>query len=242
MRISHKNNSIIFKYFNNGILERWASLGLHSHMGTTAWSKRVLLVCLSPQLTHFMVSHHGLCGQIQSIEFMITGSGPTGYDWLAYCILANQWGAKWIVGPQSVLNFPGSSVPSRTAAHSTDTVFLFLNGPCLHVHAQSCPTLRDPVDCSPPASSVHGISQAWTGVGCRFLLLNGPCRCPKPRSLYLFSFPLLMVPPHPLTSSFTSQLRCPSLWKPSPTLQVKNRSHCNTLSEHSRLSLPLSVC
>ena len=26
--------------------------------------------------------------------------------------------------------------------------------------AQSCPTLGDPVDCSPPGSSVHGILQA----------------------------------------------------------------------------------
>ena len=26
--------------------------------------------------------------------------------------------------------------------------------------AQSCPTLSDPRDCSPPGSSVHGISQA----------------------------------------------------------------------------------
>ena len=26
--------------------------------------------------------------------------------------------------------------------------------------AQSCPTLCDPVDCSPPGSSVHGIFQA----------------------------------------------------------------------------------
>ena len=26
--------------------------------------------------------------------------------------------------------------------------------------AQSCPTLCDPVDCSPPGSSVHGILQA----------------------------------------------------------------------------------
>ena len=25
---------------------------------------------------------------------------------------------------------------------------------------QSCPTLRDPMDCSPPASSIHGIFQA----------------------------------------------------------------------------------
>ena len=26
--------------------------------------------------------------------------------------------------------------------------------------AQSCPTLRDPMDCSPPSSSIHGIFQA----------------------------------------------------------------------------------
>ena len=26
--------------------------------------------------------------------------------------------------------------------------------------AQSCPTLRDPVDCTPPGSSIHGILQA----------------------------------------------------------------------------------
>ena len=26
--------------------------------------------------------------------------------------------------------------------------------------AQSCPTLRDPMDCSLPGSSIHGISQA----------------------------------------------------------------------------------
>ena len=40
--------------------------------------------------------------------------------------------------------------------------------------AQSCPTLRDPMDCSLPGSSVHGISQAIqyssTGVGCHCLL------------------------------------------------------------------------
>ena len=36
--------------------------------------------------------------------------------------------------------------------------------PCavLCLVAQSCPTLCDPVDCSPPGSSVHGILQART--------------------------------------------------------------------------------
>ena len=31
---------------------------------------------------------------------------------------------------------------------------------CMHVHAQSCLALCDPMDCSPPGSSVHGILQA----------------------------------------------------------------------------------
>ena len=33
---------------------------------------------------------------------------------------------------------------------------------CCCLVAQSCPTLWDPMDCSPPGSSVHGISQART--------------------------------------------------------------------------------
>ena len=31
---------------------------------------------------------------------------------------------------------------------------------CVCMHAQSCPTLCDSIDCSPPGSSVHGIFQA----------------------------------------------------------------------------------
>ena len=33
---------------------------------------------------------------------------------------------------------------------------------CVCVHAQPCPILCDPMDCSPPGSSVHGILQART--------------------------------------------------------------------------------
>ena len=36
---------------------------------------------------------------------------------------------------------------------------------------QSCPTLCDPMDCSPPGSSIHGIFPGKnSGVGCHFLL------------------------------------------------------------------------
>ena len=37
-------------------------------------------------------------------------------------------------------------------------------------HAQSCPTLCEPIDCSPPDSSAHGIFQAtileWVAISC----------------------------------------------------------------------------
>ena len=36
--------------------------------------------------------------------------------------------------------------------------------------AQACSTLCDPMDCSPPGSSVHGIPGKNTGVGCHALL------------------------------------------------------------------------
>ena len=36
--------------------------------------------------------------------------------------------------------------------------------------AKSCLTLCDPMDCNLPSSSVHGILQARTGMGCHFLL------------------------------------------------------------------------
>ena len=41
---------------------------------------------------------------------------------------------------------------------------------CVHVHVQLHPTLCDPMDCSSPGSSVHGLFKAKnTGVGCHFL-------------------------------------------------------------------------
>ena len=42
---------------------------------------------------------------------------------------------------------------------------------CACLVSQSCPTLCDPVDCSPPGSSVHGDSPGKNiGVGCHYLL------------------------------------------------------------------------
>ena len=38
--------------------------------------------------------------------------------------------------------------------------------PCVRTYAQSCPTLCDPMDCSPPGSSVHRFSRQeyWSGL------------------------------------------------------------------------------
>ena len=47
--------------------------------------------------------------------------------------------------------------------------------------AQSCPTLSDPMDCSPPGYSVHGIFQArvlvWVAIAFSNDVLAGVCVC-----------------------------------------------------------------
>ena len=59
--------------------------------------------------------------------------------------------------------------------------------------AQSCPTLCDPMDCSPPGSSVHGASPGKnTGVGCHALLQR---ESSQPRSPALQADSLLTEPP-----------------------------------------------
>ena len=71
-----------------------------------------------------------------------------------------------------------TAAPCRTGPMGTVGLFTcFLCGIvgvlfCHHcMCAQSCLTLCDPMDCSPPGYSVHGILQAKnTGVGCQALL------------------------------------------------------------------------
>ena len=66
---------------------------------------------------------------------------------------------------------------------------------CLYLVAQSCLNLCDPMDCSPPGSSVHGGSLGKnTGVGCQALLQailptqgSNPCLLNCRQILYHFS-------------------------------------------------------
>ena len=46
--------------------------------------------------------------------------------------------------------------------------------------AQLCPTLRDPMDCSPPGSSIHGIFQARVLEWGAIAFSSGPEGCPTP--------------------------------------------------------------
>ena len=71
---------------------------------------------------------------------------------------------------------------------------------CVCVCTQSCPTLCNLMDCSPPGSSVHGIFKARnTGVSCHFLLqVIFPIQGLKLCLLYLLHWqaePVSLVPP-----------------------------------------------
>ena len=57
--------------------------------------------------------------------------------------------------------FPGAASFSKQSSITTKSYspYPYTSHNCLLV-AKSCPTLFDPMDCSPPGSSVHGISQA----------------------------------------------------------------------------------
>ena len=64
----------------------------------------------------------------------------------------------------------------RDRSRVNNTVIVIFTEHVLYGHAKllrSCLTLCNPMDCSPPGFSVHGILQARnTGVGCHALLLE----------------------------------------------------------------------
>ena len=61
--------------------------------------------------------------------------------------------------------------PSQCMSADGDGSFKCAICPCVCVFSESCPTLCDPVDCSPPGSSVHGTFPArvlqWGAVSFR---------------------------------------------------------------------------
>ena len=90
-------------------------------------------------------------------------------------------GAPWSCGPspalwgwghpfpqtdsrQACLSVPRQKLvgPRLTRKLSFNVRSLFCSMCCHRLVTKSCPTLCDPMDCSPPGSSVHGILQAGT--------------------------------------------------------------------------------
>ena len=72
---------------------------------------------------------------------------------------ADVWDLALHLSPSSAL--PLSLVSSHLPHHTnTRPLSSCVRGPCWSVCVQSCPTLCDPKDCSPPGSSDHGIFQA----------------------------------------------------------------------------------
>ena len=109
--------------------------------------------------------------------------------------------------------------------------------------AQSCPTLRDPMDCSPPGPSIHGIFQArvleWGAIA--FSTLRHYCQeneksnyfckitsVKKCTSLYFFTitcwyypFGIPLFPPLNLRlSSGLPKFQFPAIFLPLPHLSV----------------------
>ena len=66
------------------------------------------------------------------------------------------------------------------------------------MRAQLCLTLWDPMDCSPPGFSVHGILPGKnTGTGCHFLLQGiFPTQGLNPRLLHLLHWQVDSLPLH----------------------------------------------
>ena len=83
-------------------------------------------------------------------------------------------GYWWLCLPLFLFSECGNLLPLFfCSAAPCQIKHLFSHCPaCMHAQSlQSCPTLCNPMDCSPPGSSVHGISPGKnTGVGCYVLL------------------------------------------------------------------------
>ena len=73
-------------------------------------------------------------------------------------VVYSPWGRKEL---DTTEWFHFLSFPSPLGLKNTGlTLFLTITCMCMCCGSQSCLTLHDPMDCSPPGSSVHGILQA----------------------------------------------------------------------------------
>ena len=95
--------------------------------------------------------------------------------------------------------------------------------------AQSCPTLRDPMDCSLPGSPIHGTFQArvleWGVIAFSIKLMS--IELVMPSSHLILCHPLLLLPPIPpsirvFSNESTLRMRWPKYWSFSFNISPSN--------------------
>ena len=92
-----------------------------------------------------------------------TGSDPYNIHW----VFSLPFSGQGIMKPKETVSLLGKETP---VLNSTGSPIYWLYN-CACSVAQSCPTFCDPMDCSPPSSSIHGTSPGeQTRAGCHFLL------------------------------------------------------------------------
>ena len=149
----------------DSVLRLWCCYCLFfGHRSLQCWFFHVILILGSPRGLFWLPRwklplSHALC--------FLFYSYPSIQSCLVYSYVLSgcvTWTAHQIVNTTRLGTF---SVLFKAAASMPGTVLRIM---CVSV-AQSCPTLCNPMDCSPPGSSVHEILHGKnTGVSCHFLL------------------------------------------------------------------------
>ena len=115
------------------------------------------------------------------------------------------------------------------------SVFWLHCSACCCLVVQSCPTLWDPMDCSLPASSIHGISQARTLEWVAISFFRGSSRprdqtwvsCIGKRILYPWATKILVPQPGMEPVALAVEAQSPNHWTtrefPQSSLRIMNR-------------------
>ena len=126
-------------------------------------SRGFLVICLI-QISDSVTARvkNKCCKVIQTILAAFRVSGITGVHW----VFSIQKRIIYVIKLKMFLFLPlkqNRTITTKTNQHMCGAVLCLV--------AQSCPSVWDPMDCSPPGSSVHGDSPGKnTGVGCHALL------------------------------------------------------------------------
>ena len=146
MKWSERRSVVSNSLWPHGLYSRWNSLGQNTGVGNLSLLQGIFPTQgLNPDLPHW-----------RRILYPLSHKGSSRIlEWVAYPLSSR------------------SSRPRKRTGVSYIADSFFTNWAIREAYsevAQSCPTLCDPVDCSPPGSSVHGISQARNFLCCSWFI------------------------------------------------------------------------